>query len=414
MMKTTAAFGPEPILSSAAQERSRRASFLVKQGQTRQMEKGVVFGTSLLGYDVKDGSMTVNSDGAKLVRLIFHKYGMEKKSTSVIAQELQAAGYRTDTGSPKWYSSHTVNILKNEKYVGNLVQKKTFTPDYLTHEKKRNRGEEAFVMIRNHHEPIVSPELWDLVQSEMEKRDLHGASCNGHSNRFLFSGKIQCGVCGASFVSRPRKRKDGSSYRRWGCFNATTHGTCHLDQQGRSVGCDIGMILRDDDAMDLLKQCLTSLKFDRERIMRNVVQAAVETVVVVSDDYPGIADEAHEIALIENDIRDQAAAVMNCGVDNTVFYKNLLERMVVYPNGNVSVQLYHLPHKWTFKIMEETPLKIENDREITWETDSQFFASFEISILLALNEDGVLTDMQYHYAEQNIQTMPPQTNSEDL
>ena len=412
MMKTTAAFEPEPILSSAAQEKSRRASFLVKQGQTRQMEKGVVFGTSLLGYDVKDGSMTVNSEGAELVRLIFHKYGMEKKSTSVIAQELQSAGYRTDTGIPKWYSSHIVNILKNEKYVGDLVQKKTFTPDYLTHEKKRNRGEEALVMIRNHHEPIVSRELWDLVQAEMEKRDLHGASVSGRSNRFLFSGKIQCGVCGASFVSRQRKRKDGSSYRRWGCFNATTHGTRHLDQQGRSVGCDIGMMLRDDYAMDLLKQCLTSLQFDREQIMRNVVQIAAEAVV--SDDYPGIADEAHEIALIENGIREQAVAVMNCEVDHAVFYKNLLERMVVYPNGSVSVQLYHLPHKWTGKIAEETPLEIENDQEITWETDGQFLASFQVAILLALKEDGVLTDMQYRYAEQNIQAMLAKPNSEDL
>lgn len=407
-MKTASECGTELILSSAAQEKSRRVSVLVKQGQTRQMEKGVVFGTSLLGYDVKDGSMTVNPEGAELVRLIFHKYGMEKKSTSVIAQELQAAGYRTDTGSPKWYSSHIVNILKNEKYVGDLVQKKTFTPDYLTHEKKCNRGEEALVMIRNHHEPIVSRELWDLVQAEMKKRDLHGASCSGHSNRFLFSGKIQCGVCGASFVSRQRKRKDGSSYRRWGCLNATTHGTRHLDQQGRAVGCDIGMMHRDDDAMDLLKQCLTSLKFDRERIMQNVVQAAVEAVIL--DEYRGSAEE---ITLIENDIREQAAAVMNCELDDAVFYKNLLERMVVYPNGSVSIQLYHLPHQWTGKIAEETPLAIENDREITWETDEQFLTSFEVAILLALKEDGVLTDMQYHYSEQNIQTMPPQTKAKD-
>lgn len=394
-MSTASESGTEPILDSTAKEKSRRASFLVKQGQTRQMEKGVVFGTSLLGYDVKDGSITVNSEGAELVRLIFHKYGMEKKSTSVIAQELQSAGYRTDTGSLKWYSSHIVNILKNEKYVGDLVQKKTFTPDYLTHEKQRNRGEEALVMIRNHHAPIVSRELWDLVQAEMEKRDLHGASCSGHSNRFLFSGKIQCGVCGASFVSRQRKRKDGSSYRRWGCFNATTNGTRHLDQQGRSVGCDIGMMLRDDDAMDLLKQCLTSLKFDREQIMRNVVQAAAEAVIL--DEYRGSADE---ITLIENDITEQVAAVMNC--EFAVFYKNQLDRMVVYPNGSVSVQLYHLPHQWTGKIAGNTPLEIENDREITWETDGQFLTSFEVAILLALKEDGVLTDMQYRHAEQKI------------
>ena len=397
MMKTTTELGTEPIPDSAAQEKSRRASILVKQGQTRQMEKGVVFGTSLLGYDVKEGSMTVNPEGAELVRLIFRKYGMEKKSTSTIAQELQTAGYLTDTGSPKWYSSHIVSILKNEKYVGDLVQKKTFTPDYLTHKKQRNQGEEALVMIRQHHDPIVSRELWDLVQAEMEKRDLHGASCSGHSNRFLFSGKIQCGACGASFVSRQRKRKDGSSYRRWGCFNAATHGTRHMDQQGRSVGCDIGMMLRDDDATDLLKQCLTSLKFDREQIMRNVVQAAAEAVIL--DEYRGSADE---ITLIENDITEQVAAVMNCELEHAVFYKNLLDRMLVYPNGIVSVQLYHLPHQWTGKIAGNTPLEIENDREITWETDGQFLTSFEVAILLALKEDGVLTDMQYRHAEQKI------------
>lgn len=58
----------------------------MKWGQTRQMERGVVFGRSLLGYDVKGRHMTVNPEGAALVRLIFHKYGIEKKGTSVIAQ----------------------------------------------------------------------------------------------------------------------------------------------------------------------------------------------------------------------------------------------------------------------------------------------------------------------------------------
>ena len=43
------------IMGSIAQEESRRTSFRVKWGQTRQMEKGVVFGRSLLGYDVAGG-----------------------------------------------------------------------------------------------------------------------------------------------------------------------------------------------------------------------------------------------------------------------------------------------------------------------------------------------------------------------
>ena len=57
------------IMSAIAQEESRKTSSRVKWGQTRQMERGVVFGPSLLGYDVKGGQLTVNPEGAELVRL---------------------------------------------------------------------------------------------------------------------------------------------------------------------------------------------------------------------------------------------------------------------------------------------------------------------------------------------------------
>ena len=72
------------IMSSIAQEESRKTSERVKWGQKRQMEQGVVFGRSMLGYDVKDGKMTINEDGAKIVRLIFHKFANENKGTHVI------------------------------------------------------------------------------------------------------------------------------------------------------------------------------------------------------------------------------------------------------------------------------------------------------------------------------------------
>ena len=130
------------IMGSIAQEESRKTSSRVKWGQTRRMEQGVVFGRSLLGYDVKDGRLTVNPEGAELVRLIFHKYGVEKKGTTVIARELREAGYRTHRGGIRWNGSCIVKLLKNEKYVGDLIQKKTITPDYLTHAKKANHGEE--------------------------------------------------------------------------------------------------------------------------------------------------------------------------------------------------------------------------------------------------------------------------------
>ena len=80
------------IMSSFAQDESRRTSERSKWGQMRSMEKGVVFGGSLLGYDVIGGKMTVNPEGAEVVRLIFHKYLQERKGCSAIARELREAG----------------------------------------------------------------------------------------------------------------------------------------------------------------------------------------------------------------------------------------------------------------------------------------------------------------------------------
>lgn len=148
------------IMSSVAQDESRKTSERSKWGQTRSMEKGVVFGGSLLGYDVIGGKMTVNQEGAEVVRLIFHKYLQERKGCSTIARELREAGILSSKGNCLWSSATVTKILKNEKYCGDLIQKKTYTPDFLTHEKKYNHGKEPLVALKDHHEAIIDRETW--------------------------------------------------------------------------------------------------------------------------------------------------------------------------------------------------------------------------------------------------------------
>ena len=151
------------IMASIAQEESRKTSERVKWGQKRRMEEGVVFGRSMLGYDVRNGKMYVNEEGAEVVRKIFYKFVEERKSTHTIARELLEEGIYP-MRSKMWRNPVILRILQNEKYCGDLVQKKTFTPDYLSHEKKYNRGEEEFVIIKNHHEPIISREMFEKAE----------------------------------------------------------------------------------------------------------------------------------------------------------------------------------------------------------------------------------------------------------
>ena len=159
------------IMSSIAQEESRKTSERVKWGQKRQMEQGVVFGRSMLGYDVEGGKMTINRDGAKVVRLIFHKFVNEGKGTHVIARELREEGINP-MRVKEWSNTVILRVIRNEKYCGDLVQKKTYTPDFLSHEKKYNRGQEEFVIIKDHHEPIISRELFDEANRILDAKSL--------------------------------------------------------------------------------------------------------------------------------------------------------------------------------------------------------------------------------------------------
>ena len=414
------------IMGSIAQEESRKTSTRVKWGQTRRMEQGVVFGRSLLGYDVKDGCLTVNPEGAEIVRLIFYKYGVEKKGTTVIARELREAGHRTHSGNVKWSNTHIVKILKNEKYVGDLVQKKTITPDYLSHAKKYNHGEEEFVIIRDHHEPIIDRELWDTVQRELKKRNRNGELGAGHSNRYVFSGKIKCGECGASFVSRKKSRKDGSLYKRWSCYTATSEGQKRIDVRGNEVGCDVGKLLRDELALDILQQSLTTLRMDRDRIIQNVTALALEAIQMceegstdrvealeyeisqlkqkkadvldaffskqitkeemhlVNQRYDGELEDlqrrlegvreresiTYEEDQLEKDVGRQVADIVNCRADSEVLYKNVLDHMVVHKDRKIEIFLNLLPQKWTFVL--ENLRKSQNDPPVPMSVSSPF------------------------------------------
>ena len=47
-------------------------------------------------------------------------------------------------------------------------------------------------------------------------------------------------------------------------------------------------------------------------------------------------------------------------------------------------------------------LGVENNREITKETDSQFLFEYQRAILLELKDKGVLNEIQYRYAEEKL------------
>lgn len=82
----------------------------------------------------------------------------------MIAKTLSKLNICSPRGKEKWGTTTINNILKNEKYIGDVEMGKTFTVDPITHKRKVNTGEEDKFYLKGHHEPIISEEDFNMVQ----------------------------------------------------------------------------------------------------------------------------------------------------------------------------------------------------------------------------------------------------------
>ena len=188
------------IMSSVAQEESRSLSENVKWGKERSMEAGNVYVPykSFLGYKRgEDGFPEIVEEEAEIVRRIYKRY-LEGATLKKIADELTNDGIKTPMGKDTWTNEGIRRILTNEKYKGDARLRKTYIVDFLTKKTKKNNGERRQWYVHDSHDPIVSPETFELVQTELARR-------LGRHGRFYdspFTGKIVCGDCGAFYGHR--------------------------------------------------------------------------------------------------------------------------------------------------------------------------------------------------------------------
>lgn len=420
------------FLSTMAQEESRKTSERVKWGLRRQMENGVVLGRDMLGYDVRNGKLIVNEEGARTVRLIYHKFLDEGKGAHRIAKELREEGIKTSSRMKDWSYTVILRILRNEKYCGDLVQQKTYTPDYLTHQKKRNHGEVETVTIRDHHEPIISRKRFEAVQRELERRKPSQSTVGTFANRYALSGKIVCAECGARFVRRQKKRKDGTFNVKWVCAESQKNGGNHKDKDGENAGCTANSI-SDKDIKELLQRvtaCAMSGRKDVTVRLIDTVESVVKTVgdndntillrkeierceekkkklldmclngYIKAQEYKNAYDSLEsqindlEKKLIKEkscvktrggkeknirDIKEYAQSISRGEEWSDAFYRNIVDKIVVAKGRKADIYLRQMPGKWHGKILAGIK-EIEN-----YEKKSTCVCSIPISVSRPFN-----------------------------
>lgn len=173
---------------------------------------------NVFGWDKRDGKYYLNPEQAKVRRLMCEGI-MARKGSTLIAKELNDAGYRNTVGKP-WKPMDIPKFVYDCKNVGTMIINKE-RHDFES-KKTIKLPEEEWVYVKGAFPPIVTEEEWDLICKIHDERviatgsDHRGKKTSGYS----FSGKLVCGVCGAPYWRKQRTTKE----EYWVCSTKQTKG----------------------------------------------------------------------------------------------------------------------------------------------------------------------------------------------
>ena len=156
--------------------------------------------------------LIIDEESAKIIRWIYDSY-LEGKSVAQMAYTLnenhvptpsQVIGRKWNI-STIWHTDVIRKILKNEMYIGNMVQGKTKRINYKLKKMSHNKKED-WIIVENTHEPIIDKEKFYMAEEIRKSR----TRTRKRTLDLLLKGLVVCKDCGkkmgtSSTVSRNGK-----------------------------------------------------------------------------------------------------------------------------------------------------------------------------------------------------------------
>ncbi|MGN0824703.1 MAG: recombinase family protein [Candidatus Coproplasma sp.] len=218
----------------------------------------------------------IDEQAAKIVRRIYEMRA-QGASTRTIVRTLTDVGipnpsaYYTRKDGQKWnrncsdkWSTRTVMwILTNPVYIGRLIQHKTTRISYKNH-KIVNVPENEWVVKENAHEPIISQELWDKVQTV--NNSVSRGKADKANTVHIMSGLLVCADCGAKMKIKYSHRKGERAYY-FVCRTYVDFGKKYCTSHNISEQKIESLVLQDIQAM--LTEVIIDEEKAKERFIRN-------------------------------------------------------------------------------------------------------------------------------------------------
>lgn len=224
--------------------------------------------SSMLGYRKgEDGEPEIVPEEAEHIKMIFNLF-LLGRSLRQIKEALERRNVLTPRGNTEWSLSSIEHILRNEKYVGDVLLQKTYTVDFLTKKKKKNNGELTQYYITDNHPAIIPREDFLNTQLELARRNSKKkvsqkktkSVLGKYCSKYALSERLVCGECG-SMYRRTTWSKKGKKKVVWRCISRLEFGTKY---------CQHSPTLSEEALHQAILQCVQTVASDKDDIMQNL------------------------------------------------------------------------------------------------------------------------------------------------
>ena len=234
-----------------------------------------------------------------------------------------------DLETVRWNPDTIAQMLKNEVYIGNLVQGKTTHVSYKNHKKKKV-AEKDWCRIENAHEAIIDMDTWNKVQSILGTH--YRVKKNGQIN--YFTRKVYCSCCGKAFMRNEFKVKSEKTGRR-------SYMQCKGNKKFHI--CDNNKSIRTDKLEEILLNAINDLLnnyYDKNNLKE-----------LYENGYEQDNNNESIKALIKE--KENLTKKIN---DNKNYYRNLFEEKV---KGVLNEDMFQMMSKDYFNEIENMMSRIE-------------------------------------------------------
>ncbi|MGN2341526.1 recombinase family protein [Streptococcus dysgalactiae] len=339
----------------------------VKSAIQSRMREGTYIGSKApFGYlkDPNNKRRLIIDEKTKPIIELIYKLCLEGKGTQLISQELMNRKIPrpsafvenaeklyglTEENKYQWSHRMVLNVLRDPVYCGNMARNKRPTLSFKN-SKRMYIPKSDYIYAKDTHEGIVSEEIWEQVQTMIDKR-----KCNNKKGLYydnIFQGLVRCPKCGYALTPKTDyrlKKKELIDFVHFSCSTYKKYGV---------NACSSHRI----EARDLYNIVLEDIQYHGSMALsakEDFVEKIIEKIEVEK------IDEGKELSN-KLELKKNQLAELDRSYEQ--LYEDRLE-------GNITERNFNLMNvsisKKQDKLIEEIKV-LEGDIEVSFETEDNY------------------------------------------